>query len=191
MQQMTHHPLWSVAAAAVIALGFPAAASAQQRIDPVRVVVSNTRADELDARATAYEQSGDTRLVGKAAGMREKAAELRAPDDPRGFTSLRTAAHLRYGRGQKLAASSLMERAADHASGRGDVYNAAEAYILAAIVNSELRSADPVHVRALVDRGTLLMTSPLLSAPQRESLRGRIAQLAPRTDAEVAVAAKP
>jgi len=191
MHQITRRPLWSVAAAAVVALGLPATAWAQQPIDPVQVVASNSRADQLDARAAAYEQSGDGRLIGKAAGLREKAAGLRAPSDPRGFTSLRTAAHLRYGKGQKLAAGDLMERAADQAFARGDVYNAAEAYILAAIVNSELRDANPLRVRALVERGTLLMTSPLLSMPQREELRGRIAQVAPRVAGEVAVAANP
>ena len=50
MHQITRRPLWSVAAA-VVALGLPATAWAQQPIDPVQVVASNSRADQLDARA--------------------------------------------------------------------------------------------------------------------------------------------
>lgn len=171
----TRHPLWAVGALAT-ALALPSAARAQQPLTPVQVTVEATgRADALDARAEAYEAAN--RHLGRAASLREQAAQLRAPEDPRGFRSLWRAAHLRYYGGQPRAAVGLMERAADQAVARGDVANAATAYIDAAYIATELR--DPMRVREFLTKGTLLMHSPLLSAPEREALRGRVAETAP------------
>ena len=179
--------------AAACAVALPAAASAQQRsptpLDPVHVTARATRADQLDARAAAYEQADDSRRWGKAARLRERAAALRPAADPGGFTSLRAAAFSRHALGQRVAAGYLMERAGDQAMARGDVFNAADAYVDAAYIAAELR--DPERVREFVGKGTLLMGSPLLSPPQRESLRGRVAQAAPRPGLEVAAAPHP
>jgi hypothetical protein len=69
-----------------------------------------------------------------------------------------------------------MERAAEHAMSRGDVFNAASAYANLAFMTTEVRDAR--RASEFVERSTLLAESPLLSAPQREWLQARIAQRA-------------
>jgi hypothetical protein len=190
MHQTTRR-LWTAAAvtAAVTALALPGAAGAQRPLAPVWVTATNTRADRLDARAAAHEQANETRRWGKAAGLRARAAGLRTADDPRGFASLRMAAVLRYGVGQSRAAGDLLERAGDQALARGDVYAAAGAYVDAAYVAAGLR--DPARARTLVTKGTLLMHSPLLGAPERALLQRRVAQGAPPLGAALVAAAAP
>jgi hypothetical protein len=174
----------AAAIATVGALLLPASAAAQQPLTPVRVTATNTAADRLDSRAVAYEQGGDIRRFGKAARLRERAAGLRAPDDPAGFKSLRMAAILRHGLGHLRHAGYLMERAGDQAIARGDVFNAATAYIDAAYIAADQRDGE--RTRDLVGRGTLLLHSPLLSEQQRGFLGTRVAGLAPSPAVEVA-----
>jgi hypothetical protein len=150
----------------------------------VRVTATNTAADRLDMRAVAYEQGGDVRRFGKAARLRERAAGLRAPDDPAGFKSLRMAAILPHELGHLRHAGYLMERAADQAIARGDVFTAASAYIDAAYIAAGQR--DGARARDLVGRGTLLLHSPLLSEQQRGLLGTRVAGLPSRPAVEVA-----
>jgi hypothetical protein len=176
--------LGSAAIAALGALALPSVAGAQQPLTPVWVTTTNTAADRLDGQAAAYEANGDLRRLGKAARLRERAAALRTPDDPAAFASLRRAAYIRYGLGHTRQAGYLMERAGDQAIARGDVYNAASAYIDAAYVAANLRDAE--RVRHFVNRGTLLMHSPLLTAPQRDHLAGRVAMGAARVGLDVA-----
>ena len=175
--------------AVLAALAVPAAARAQQQPHKLAEVSARlTRADLLDARAEAYEQSGRTRHFGRAARLREQAAGLRAPEDSAAFSSLRKAANLRYGRGEYAAARGLMERAGDQALARGDVYNAASAY--ADVASLAVETRDPERVRAFVAKSTLLMRSPLLSPSQQNVLQTRIGQL-PAAALEVATATRP
>ena len=173
----TRYLSWA-AVALVSTVGLPAAARAQQPLEPVRVTVIATEADTLEARAHAYSARWndvrDKRTLRKAAALHERAAELRAPEDGRAFTNLQSAAILRYDAGQRAAAADLMERAADQAMARGDVLNAAGAYLDAAIVAIELRQGD--RVREFARRGSLLMHSPLISPAQRGELFLRVAQ---------------
>lgn len=163
---------WTAAVATTFAL--PAAARAQQPRDPIQVLARASEADRLDSVAIAYEGSNSRRLWAKAAGLREKAAELRAPNDPRAFKELETAAFVRHALKQRPAALALMERAADGALARGDVFNAAAAYVNVAFMAAELRDAD--RVRLYAEKGALLASSPLLSAPERQWLQQRVAQ---------------
>jgi hypothetical protein len=172
MRLTARHLCWSAAVATALAL--PAATRAQQPLDPIQVSARTAEADRLDARAQDYETSGSRRKWGKAAGLRERAADLRAPEDPRGFSSLQMAAFLRHAISQREAALGLMQRAGDQAIARGDVYNAARAYVDAAYIANEMRDVE--DVRAFIAKGTLLMHSPLLSDPQREQLRRGLAQ---------------
>jgi hypothetical protein len=175
--------------AVLAALVVPAVARAQQQPHKLPEVSARpTRADLLDARAAEYEQSGRLRHFGKAARLREQAASLRAPEDPAAFTSLRMAANLRYGRGEYATARELMERAGEQALARGDVYNAAAAYVDVASLAAETR--DPERVRTFVAKSTLLMRSPLLSPSQQGALQMRIGQL-PAAALEVAAATRP
>lgn len=183
----TIRPLcWTTAV--VMILTVPAAARAQQPLDPVQVSARTTQADKLDARAAAHEATGSRREWAKAAALRERAARLRAPEDPRGFRSLQAAALVRHALREHPAAIALMERAADGALARGDVFNAATAYVDVAYLAAE--TGDAERVRQFVTKGSLLMHSPLLSAPDRDVLRRSLAQASTLTT-NVAVLTRP
>jgi hypothetical protein len=171
MRAITRPTLWTVALATALAL--PGAARAQQPLEPVQVSARTTAADKLDARAVTYEESNRRRDWGKAAGLREKAASMRAPEDPRGFKSLQVAAFLRHALDQRPAAVSLMQRAGDQAMARGDVFNAASSYVNVAFIAAEMRDVD--RMREYAAKGALLMHSPLLSGSQRETLQRSLA----------------
>ncbi len=186
MRSRTQHLLWT--ATAVGALALPTAARGQHPLVTVEVVATNTRADIFDARAAAYENSADIGMWGRAARLRERAARLRAPEDARGSSSMARASQLRYYRGERESGAALMVTAADQAAARGDVYEAATAYLDAAIITAELRN--PERVRELFAKGALLMHSPLLAPAQRDGLQRRFAA-APSTVSGVAVALAP
>ncbi|MGZ8377398.1 MAG: hypothetical protein ACXW0Z_09160 [Gemmatirosa sp.] len=162
-------------------LALPAAVGAQQPRDPIQVLARSNEADRLDSLAVVYEESNSRRLWGKAAALREKAAGMRAPSDPRAFKDLEIAALVQHALEQRPAALALMERAADGALARGDVFNAASAYVNVAFLAHELRDVD--RVRLYAEKSALLATSPLLSAPQREWLQQLVAQGASGTRA--------
>jgi hypothetical protein len=138
----------------------------------------------LPGRPDHDESPAVWRHVVEAAQLRERAAGLRAPEDPGGFTGLARAAVLRHRIGQSLSAGDLLERAGDQAIARGDVVNASWAYINAGFVAAELR--DQARAREGFTKGMLLMRSPLLSAAQREWLQGLVAPAGPRLGGEVA-----
>jgi hypothetical protein len=163
---------WTAAVATILAL--PAAAAAQQPLDPIQVSARTTEADRLDARAVEHEATGSRRQWAKAAALREKAARLRAPEDSLAFKSLHTAALIRHALKERPAAVALMERAAEQALARGDVFNAASAYVNVAYIAAEMR--DTERMRQSVAKGTLLMHSPLLSPSDRDVLRRTVAQ---------------
>ena len=172
MRPATRPLFWTAAVVTVLAL--PTASRAQQPLDPVQVSARTTEADRLDAQAAAYEETGSRRAWSKAAGLREKAAGLRTPEDPRAAKSLETAALIRHALNQRSEAIGLMRRAGDHAIARGDVYRAATAYVNVAFLAAEMRDAE--RMREYAAKGSLLMHSPLLSAPQRESLQRSLAE---------------
>ena len=188
MRASTRPLFWT---AVVTALALPAAARGQQPLDPIQVSVRATEAEKLEARANAYLESGAWRNLGKAAGLREKAASLRAAEDPRGFTSLQMAALLRHALKQRPAAIGLMQRAAEQAMARGDVFNAATAYVNVAFIALEMRDGE--LAKRSVEKSSLLMHSPLLDATQREALQRSLAQVSTpeRALAAVAVSSAP
>lgn len=163
----------STAAALLSLAALPAAARAQQQLDPVRVtaMADAARADALE-RAAANHRLAKLRDFGKVARMYEEAATLRAEGDERRFTSLRNAAHIRYGHGDRRRAADDMEQAAREAASRGDVVSAVAAYTDAAHLAAELAQAD----RAIMfTRAAALLTeSPLLTPAQRLDLRARL-----------------
>jgi hypothetical protein len=168
---------WSAAVATSLAL--PAAAFAQQPLDPVKVSARTAQADKLDERAAELQAANEKSQWRRSAELRVRAAELRAPDDVRAFESLQTAALVRHALAERKVAIALMERAAEHAISRGDVFNAASAYANLAFMNAELN--DGVRAREFVERTTLLAASPLLSPPQRQWLQVRVAENASGT----------
>lgn len=160
-------------AAVLLSPALPVAAPrAQAPLDPVRVTARSAKAEALDAKALGYETSG--RSFKRAAEFRERAAALRAPDDPLGIHSLRMAAFDRYYGNQPDVAGDLMVRAAERALAVGDVVQGAHSYLDAAFIFAGRR--DVGRARDVLDRGTLLMKSPLLTSAQRGSLQSRVAQ---------------
>ena len=175
MHPTTRRTLFRAAGALLTLSIAPAAASAQQALAAVHVsapVNDRARADELYERAMALPT--ETRFARKAAALYEQSAALRAAGDERAAASLRMAAYLRYYAGDRRAGVALMERAADHSAGTGDVVHAANAYIDAAIIAGEL--SDGARARELRQRAELLAGSPLLAESDRSAIRTRIAQ---------------
>ena len=176
----------SIAAATLVSIvTLPAAALAQRQLDPVRVTATSdaARADSLYRAAADYPLT-KLRDFRKIARLYEESAALRADGDEKRFGSLRRAAYIRYGRGDRRQATANMEQAAHEAALRGDVVNAARAYTDAAHIAAELNQ----DARALefTRAAELLTESPLLTAAQRLELRAGLPQRA-----EVAVADVP
>ncbi|MDF1504238.1 hypothetical protein [Roseisolibacter sp. H3M3-2] len=176
-------------AALAAALALPAAAGAQQPLDPVKVSARSAQADKLDARAAELQATNSRWQWRRSAELRERAAELRPATDVRAFESLQTAALVRHALAERGAAIVLMERAAERAMARGDVFNAATAYANLAFMTSEVRDVD--RAREFVEKSTLLASSPLLSAPQREWLQTRLAERPTAAKAGTALAVAP
>ena len=162
--------LWT-ASAAIGLCAVPVAARAQT-LEPIHVTDSRAKADKLDEEARALELN-DWSQMKRAAHLRELAADLRTPDDPKGSVSLYWAARSRYYSGDSRAARRLMEQAAERALAIGDVLNAATAFTEAAYISAELK--DGARVRALAAKARLLTNSPMLSEAQRAQLRERLA----------------
>ena len=148
----------------------PASATAQQKLPPVRVTETAAYADELAIRAESL--SMYLSHFKEAAELFERSAEARGPGDARAVTCLRSAATLRYNSGNKRKGLGLMEKAGDRAARLGDVVIAANAYIDAAVIASELREG--AKARDFSERAALLAKSPLLNDAQRSALLERM-----------------
>jgi hypothetical protein len=162
-----------IAAGTLIAsLALPAAALAQQQLEPIRVTaVATARADAMHAKAEAMDKSS-LRAFGKMAHLHEKSAGLRGADDPQRVECLKEAAFLRYGTGDLRRAGDDMERAAQLAAARGDVMTAATAYTDAAYIAAYRKQ--PERTVEFTSAAQLLSASPLLSAAQRMELLNRL-----------------
>jgi hypothetical protein len=169
------------ASAAIAVFTLPVAARAQM-LEPIRVTDAREQAAKLDAEAQSYEKNDWSQLK-KAASLRERAAELRAADDPEGSVSLYWAARDRYYSGDPRSARALMEASATRALAMGDVLNAVTAYTEAAYISADLKDGD--RMRAFAAKARLLSASPMLSEDQRYQLRTRLG----RSDAPVGVVA--
>jgi hypothetical protein len=156
---------WSAAVATALVL--PAAASAQQPLGAVTVSARSARADDLDARAAEL-QAGNSRWQWRrSAELREQAAGLRSPSDPRAFESLHSAALVRHVLGDRGRAIALMERAADQALARGDVFSAASSFSTLAYMSAEARDAQ----RSAASSPGAACSSPSRRSSARSSAR--------------------
>lgn len=109
----------------------------------------------------------------KAVRLLEQSAELRAADDPEAYDCLMYAGRIRAAIGDLRGAREDLEKAAAHALARGEIIDAANAFIDAAHAAVALKDAR--GARDLVERASLLTQSPLLSMQQRNHLQSRIA----------------
>jgi hypothetical protein len=156
----------SAAGVLLVTLGLPGAASAQYRLP---TVISSVEADSLHQAAEALVTAHRWR---DAARLHRRSAEIRPSDDPLGFRCLSEAAALVYASGDRSAARGDMARAAEHALDRGDLRNAALAYLDAAWIAQEQKN--PRQVWELGHRAEMLAQSPLLDSPDRAAILHRI-----------------
>jgi len=109
---------------------------------------------------------------GDAARLHRRSAQLRDADDALGFRCLKDAAALAYASGDRSAARSDMVAAAGQALARGDLREAALAYVDAAWIAQEQKN--PRQVWELGHRAEMLADSPLLGAADRGAILQRI-----------------
>lgn len=128
------------------------------------------RADEL--RAEAESLFSQPKRWEKAMRLMRESAELRTADDPEAFTCLMYAGQLGVAVGEYDAAYAALHAAAEHALARGALRDAASAYIDAA--HAARLKQDVAAAKEMIERASLLATSPLLSASDRASLQYRL-----------------
>ncbi len=154
-----------------VAVAIVAVAAVPQRGDAQ--TVSTTGAPAAAARAVALEaRAMQASHLTAAARLREQAAELRAPGDPKGVSDLLIAASARYHSGSSTYARQLYVRAAERALADGDVEVAARGFILAALVANKQHDAAALELKARAER---LAGSPLLTEAQRRQILGYFA----------------
>jgi hypothetical protein len=162
----------SIAGVLLATLGLPAAASAQYQLP---TLTSTAMADSLHEAAVALVAS---HRWGDAARLHRRSAQLRDADDPLGFRCLKEAAALEYATADRSGARTDMAAAAGQALARGELREAALAYLDAAWIAQEQKN--PRQVWELGHRAEMLADSPLLGAADREAILRRI-ERAPET----------
>lgn len=121
------------------------------------------------AAARALEALRDWR---GAASHYERAAELRAPSDPRAIDELTSAANLYYFAKDLKAAARLLEEAGARALESGDGYRAAVSLHGAAVLHA--KRMKPVTSQQLLRQACELAASLELSQEQRQTLQAKI-----------------
>lgn len=164
------HCLTAVVATLAAALAFPSEGVTQARLEPVRVIARAAEASALAAQAESLYST--PRKWRKAASLHLRAAELRPIGDGSAVRDLSMAAHLYRAAGAEGRARAAMERAADQAAKRGDIFTAATAYVDAGFLALEARREDKVP--ALARKAELLAKSPLLTSEQRARIMSRV-----------------
>ena len=156
----------STAGVLLATLGLPAAAAAQYQLP---TITSSAKADSLHEAAAALVAA---HRWGDAARLHRRSAQLRDADDPLGFRCLKDAAALAYATGDRSGARADMATAAGQALARGDLREAALAYLDAAWIAQEQKN--PRQVWELGHRAEMLADSPLLGAADRAAILRRI-----------------
>lgn len=165
-------PTLKLGVAALIAtLGLPSTTPAQQRL-PTLVAVAE--ADSLHGAAVSLVQT--THRWRDAARLHRRSAGLRSIDDPQAFGCLRVAAALSYATKDRTKARNDLTEAAIQALHRGDLEQAAQAYVDVAWVAQEQGKA--AEVRKFGKQAEVLAASPLLDAVQRGAILKRITHTA-------------
>ena len=169
----THPARMMITAGALFAIAaLPMVASAQASLLPIKVTEKQSRAAELDLRASAYEDH-DWSKIRTAAKLREQAAALREDSDVLKAASLYWAARDNYYSENTSKARDLMVLSAQHAMEIGDVIASANAFTDAAYISSDLRDVESTKLYATKAR--LLANSPMLSQAQKDDLLSRLA----------------
>lgn len=161
----------SLTAAALAILSAAPVLAAQGAEASVRPDPEHEKAEQLRDKAEAL--FSQPKQWKKAVRLLEQSAELRAADDAEAYDCLMYAGRLRAAIGDLKGARVNLEKAAAHALARGEIVDAANAFIDAAHAAAALK--DSRGARDLVKRASLLTQSPLLSMQQRSHLQARIA----------------
>ena len=165
MQRSTQ--LLAAAAMVASAATLPAAASGQQPLQPVNVVVAtNAAADSLHRAALRLHDS--PRRYRRAAAMHERSAAMRSASDLQGVRCLAEAGRLRYYAGDRMGAREAFTQSAERAQAIGDVVDAANSYVYAGLMAQYMGRQD--EATALGERAELLASSPLLTESQRSAI---------------------
>ncbi len=158
----------SIAGVLLATIGLPAAASAQYQLP---TVVSSAKADSLHEAAVALVTA---HRWGDAARLHRRSAQLRGAEDPLGFRCLSEAAALAFATGDRTGARNDKAAAARQALARGDVRQAALAYLDAAWIAQEQKN--PRQVWELGHRAEMLADSPFLGPSDRAAILQRISR---------------
>ena len=156
----------SLAGVLLATLALPAPAAAQYRLP---ALVTTAKADSLHDAAVAMVAAHRWR---DAAALHRRSAGLRGDDDSLGFRCLNEAAALAYALGDRTRARTDLAAAAEQALSRGELKEAAMAYLDAAWIAQE--QAKPRQVWELGHRAELLADSPLLARSDRTAILQRI-----------------
>jgi hypothetical protein len=156
----------SIAGMLLATFSLPSAASAQYRLP---TVVSSVKADSLHEAAVALVTA---HRWGDAARLHRRSAQLRGAEDPLGFRCLSEAAALAYAIGDRTGARNDKAAAASQALARGDLREAALAYLDAAWIAQEQKN--PRQVWELGHRAEMLADSPFLGPSDRAAIVQRI-----------------
>jgi hypothetical protein len=130
------------------------------------------RADALRLEALAL--YGKPETWKRVASLHEQSARLRPPGDPYRVRDLLVAAAIIDRNGDCGKAGRLVAEAAEAALAVGNIAQAANLYITAAIVTN--RGGDGMTALTLIHKAELLANSQLLSEQAREAIRARIVQ---------------
>lgn len=130
------------------------------------------RADQLRLEALALYGQPDS--WNRVAALHEESARLRPPGDPYRIRDLIVAAAIIDRNGDHTKAGHLMQDAADAALVVGDVAQAADLYVTAAIITN--RGGDGMTAMTLIHKAELLLNSPLLGEEVRAAIRARIVE---------------
>jgi hypothetical protein len=156
----------SIAGMLLATIGLASAASAQYQLP---TVVSSAKADSLHEAAVALVTA---HRWGDAARLHRRSAQLRGAEDPLGFRCLSEAAALAYATGDRTGARNDKATAASQALARGDLREAALAYLDAAWIAQEQKN--PRQVWELGHRAEMLADSPFLGPSDRAAILRRI-----------------
>lgn len=126
-------------------------------------------------RARAAELNGDMRNFGKMKRLYEAAARAAPENDLQRVNDLRRAGQIAFYMRDLPEAQRLLVSAAEMARDFGDVFQAGESYLDAAVATAQLGDAE--YARDLLHRAKMLAQSPLLLPPYCDCLRKRVALL--------------
>lgn len=147
--------------------GMPAPAPAQQHLP---TLVASARADSVHTAGLMRAET--THRWRDAARLHRESARLRELGDAQAFRCFKTAAHLSYAANDPMGARNDMKRAAARALQRGDLEQAAQAYVDVAWLAQQQGKLGEVWTFGT--QAEVLAASPRLSAAERAGVLKRI-----------------